>query len=137
MINTDEGRNYRDGWTSNGNSVPALTKRRREFEDYASAKAREIDEQRLNWRYYHIDQWTPDQIKILKKRQQPLNHVRPAPRARWTHSRHHPQAANRPEMLPQHPERRERRGSRHPSHPHHLRRQFRRRYRSGNAARTA
>jgi len=25
MINTDEGRNYRDGWTSNGNSVPALT----------------------------------------------------------------------------------------------------------------
>jgi len=26
----------------------------------------------LNWRYYHIDQWTPDQIKILKKRQQPL-----------------------------------------------------------------
>ena len=31
-----------------------------------------IDEQRLNWRYYHIDQWTVEQIKTLKKRHQPL-----------------------------------------------------------------
>jgi hypothetical protein len=54
-----------------GESSPLVT-RRREFEDYAAAKAREIDEQRLSWRYYHIDQWTPDQMKILRKRGQPL-----------------------------------------------------------------
>jgi hypothetical protein len=46
--------------------------RRREFEDYASVKAREIDEQRMGWRYYHIDQWTAEQIKVLKKRHQPV-----------------------------------------------------------------
>jgi hypothetical protein len=49
----------------------ALTVRRREFEDYATAKAREIDEQRMSWRYYHVDQWTTDQLKVLKKRHQP------------------------------------------------------------------
>jgi hypothetical protein len=48
-----------------------LRKRRKEFEDYASVKAREIDEGRLSWRYYHADQWTPEQLKILKKRNQP------------------------------------------------------------------
>jgi hypothetical protein len=46
--------------------------RRREFEDYCADKAREIDEQRMSWRYYHVDQWTADQIKVLKKRGQPL-----------------------------------------------------------------
>lgn len=45
--------------------------RRREFEDYATAKGREIDEQRMAWRYYHVDQWTPAQLKILQKRTQP------------------------------------------------------------------
>jgi hypothetical protein len=49
-----------------------LDVRRREFEQYAGVKAREIDEQRLNWRYYHVDQWTPEQLKVLKKRGQPL-----------------------------------------------------------------
>jgi hypothetical protein len=48
-----------------------LTVRRREFEDYATAKSREIDEQRASWRYYHVDQWTADQLKVLKKRGQP------------------------------------------------------------------
>ena len=50
---------------------PKLNIRRREFEDYASAKAREIDEQRDAWRFYHVDQWSPEQLKILKKRGQP------------------------------------------------------------------
>lgn len=48
-----------------------LNVRRREFEEYAGAKAREIDEQRMHWRYYHVDQWTSEQLKILKKRGQP------------------------------------------------------------------
>ncbi|MBR0741168.1 hypothetical protein JQ581_29975 [Bradyrhizobium liaoningense] len=48
-----------------------LIVRRREFEDYCSAKSREIEEQRLSWRYYHVDQWTAEQLKVLKKRSQP------------------------------------------------------------------
>jgi hypothetical protein len=55
----------------NGEELPRVTRRRREFESYASAKSREIDEQRLSWRYYHVDQWTADQLRILKRRQQP------------------------------------------------------------------
>ena len=51
--------------------APKLLTRRREFEDYTTAKGREIDEQRNAWRYYHVDQWTADQLKILKKRYQP------------------------------------------------------------------
>jgi hypothetical protein len=57
--------------TYDADKAPKLTVRRREFEDYASIKAREIDEQRNSWRYYHIDQWTPDQLRILRKRHQP------------------------------------------------------------------
>src|SRR4051812_49415746 len=49
-----------------------LDKRRREFEDYASVKSREIDEQRNSWRYYHVDQWTSEQIRTLRKRHQPI-----------------------------------------------------------------
>src|SRR5262245_24647421 len=51
--------------------APKLRIRRREFEDYVTVKAREIDEQRNAWRYYHIDQWTAEQLKVLAKRHQP------------------------------------------------------------------
>jgi hypothetical protein len=56
---------------TSGNDEKQLRRLRKEFEDYASVKAREIDEQRMSWRYYHADQWTIDQLKILKKRGQP------------------------------------------------------------------
>ena len=48
-----------------------LRKRRREFESYASAKANEIDEQRVSWRYYYADQYSAEQLRELKKRGQP------------------------------------------------------------------
>lgn len=48
-----------------------LTTRRREFEDYANVKGREIEEQRNSWRYYHVDQWSADQLRVLQKRHQP------------------------------------------------------------------
>ena len=60
-----------DSWDANGNQWPATVKRRREFENYTFAKGREIDEQRQSWRYYHIDQWTQEQLRVLRKRQQP------------------------------------------------------------------
>jgi hypothetical protein len=60
---------YKD--TTDKDNESNLITRRREFEDYASVKTREIEEARLSWRYYHADQWTTEQLKVLKKRQQP------------------------------------------------------------------
>jgi hypothetical protein len=57
--------------TYDTDDTPKLTVRRREFENYATVKSREIEEQRSSWRYYHIDQWTPEQLKVLRKRHQP------------------------------------------------------------------
>lgn len=54
-----------------GDENKSLAKRRREFESFASAKEREINEQRMSWRYYHADQWTAEQLKVLKARGQP------------------------------------------------------------------
>lgn len=53
------------------NADSDLRKRRREFENYATAKANEIEEQRLSWRYYYADQYTKAQLKVLKERRQP------------------------------------------------------------------
>jgi hypothetical protein len=59
------------GGTDNYRDDDTLIRRRREFEDYSSVKSREIDEQRLGWRYYHVDQWTLEQLRVLRKRGQP------------------------------------------------------------------
>lgn len=67
----NEYRNASDNQNTDADSEKLLRRLRREFEDYATVKFREIDEQRMSWRYYHCDQWTPDQLKILKKRGQP------------------------------------------------------------------
>jgi hypothetical protein len=49
----------------------SLDKLRRQFTDYAQAKRDEISEQRKAWRYYHCNQLTDEQRKILKERGQP------------------------------------------------------------------
>lgn len=49
-----------------------LGKLRRAYNDYLSSKRDEIDEQKDSRRYYHGSQWTDEQIKILKKRKQPI-----------------------------------------------------------------
>lgn len=49
-----------------------LRQRRQEFESYASAKANEIDEQRLAWRYYHGAQYDERQLQKYRERQQPV-----------------------------------------------------------------
>jgi len=63
----DNDRDYND----DAPDQSGVKSRRREFEDYASVKDREINEQRKSWRYYHADQWTPEQLRILRKRGQP------------------------------------------------------------------
>jgi hypothetical protein len=71
MINLGVTSSAYDG-DSDSDDEKGLVKRRREFENYASAKSREIEEQRGSWRYYHIDQWSAEQIRTLNKRHQPV-----------------------------------------------------------------
>ncbi|UGX98728.1 hypothetical protein G6321_00027885 [Bradyrhizobium barranii subsp. barranii] len=72
MINLDTAvANYASYESPSDTATSKLIIRRREFEDYCSAKSREIEEQRQSWRYYHVDQWTPEQLKVLRKRHQP------------------------------------------------------------------
>src|SRR6516165_5541537 len=51
-----------EGTDAAGMPHTSTVRRRREFENYVYVKGREIDEQRLSWRYYHIDQWTVEQL---------------------------------------------------------------------------
>src|SRR6516165_984727 len=60
-----------EGTDAAGMPHTSTIRRRREFENYVYVKGREIDEQRLSWRYYHIDQWTVEQLRVLRRRQQP------------------------------------------------------------------
>jgi len=49
-----------------------LDKLKRAYQDYTGNKRAEIDEQKDARRYYHGAQWTAEQIKILKRRRQPI-----------------------------------------------------------------
>ena len=50
-------------------SLPRL---RRQFENYATSKAQEIEESKLARRYYNHVQWTAEQIETFRKRNQPV-----------------------------------------------------------------
>jgi hypothetical protein len=45
---------------------------RRQYTDYIGAKILEIEEQKVSRHYYHGSQWTAEEIRILKKRRQPV-----------------------------------------------------------------
>ena len=48
-----------------------ISELQKDYENYLSTKKDEIDEKRLSRHYYHSDQWTADELKLLKKRGQP------------------------------------------------------------------
>lgn len=48
-----------------------LVQLRKQFTDYATVKMNEIDEVRRSNRYYHGQQWSDEQLKVLKARGQP------------------------------------------------------------------
>jgi hypothetical protein len=50
----------------------SLGRLRKQFSDYRTLKAAEVDEQREARLYYHGSQWTKAQIEELKKRKQPV-----------------------------------------------------------------
>ena len=52
-----------------------IGKLKKAYTEYLSNKREEIDEQKDARRYYHGAQWTDAQIKVLKKRKQPISTV--------------------------------------------------------------
>jgi hypothetical protein len=57
------------GTNPDGYSVARL---RRQYEDFCGSKRAEIKEQREARHYYHGDQWSADEVKVLRKRKQPI-----------------------------------------------------------------
>ncbi len=53
-------------------SYYSLAKLRTQFQDYIFQKQAEIDEQKESRRYFHVVQWTAEQIKVIKERGQPV-----------------------------------------------------------------
>lgn len=49
-----------------------VSRLRRQYTDYLTAKALEIEEQKEGRHYYHGAQWTEEQARILRERHQPL-----------------------------------------------------------------
>jgi hypothetical protein len=49
-----------------------VTRLKREYLDYLAGKADEIEEQKEARHYYHGVQWSPEEIKILRARKQPI-----------------------------------------------------------------
>lgn len=50
----------------------SLDKLRRQFTDYLTMKSAEVDEQKESRRYYHVVQWTKEQIDAIRARGQPV-----------------------------------------------------------------
>jgi hypothetical protein len=59
------------GQQTDGTEYWTLSKCKDAYTDYLGSKSEEIEEQKDARRYYHASQWTEDQIKVLKKRNQP------------------------------------------------------------------
>ena len=60
------------GGSATASEYWGLDKLKRAYQDYLGNKRAEIDEAKESRRYYHSAQWTEAQIKVLKKRKQPV-----------------------------------------------------------------
>ena len=49
-----------------------ITRLRQQYLDYLAAKVQEYEEQKQSRHYYHGSQWTPEDIRILRARRQPI-----------------------------------------------------------------
>lgn len=50
----------------------SLVTYKKQFEQFGEVKREEAKEQRKAWRYYHGNQWTPEELRILGERKQPV-----------------------------------------------------------------
>src|SRR5215510_3408159 len=49
-----------------------ISRLRQQYMDYLSTKVLEYEEQKVARHYYHGSQWTPEEIRILRTRRQPI-----------------------------------------------------------------
>src|SRR6516162_7991113 len=49
-----------------------ISRLRQQYVDYLSTKVLEYEEQKIARHYYHSAQWTPEEIRILRTRRQPV-----------------------------------------------------------------
>lgn len=59
-------------WGPDETGYLPVSRLRRQYLDYIGAKILEIEEQRVGRHYYHGAHWTAEEIRMLKKRRQPI-----------------------------------------------------------------
>jgi hypothetical protein len=59
-------------WSGDADGRYPVSRLRTQYIDYLTAKQLEIEEQKEARHYYHGAQWTPDEIRILRARRQPV-----------------------------------------------------------------
>jgi hypothetical protein len=59
-------------WSGNADGRFPVSRLRQQYLDYLAAKVLEYEEQKLSRHYYHGAQWTPEEIRVLRDRRQPV-----------------------------------------------------------------
>jgi hypothetical protein len=59
-------------WSGNDDGFFPVSRLRQQYLDYLAAKVLEYEEQKLSRHYYHGAHWTPDEIRVLRERRQPV-----------------------------------------------------------------
>lgn len=59
-------------WSGNEDGFFPVSRLHQQYLDYLSAKVQEIEEQKLSRHYYHGAQYTPEEIRVLRERRQPI-----------------------------------------------------------------
>jgi hypothetical protein len=59
-------------WSGNEGGYFPVSRLRQQYLDYLTAKVQEYEEQKLSRHYYHGAQYTPEEIRILRERRQPI-----------------------------------------------------------------
>src|SRR5215468_3371679 len=73
-VGKDWETNQPDDWdfSSDEEGYFPISRLRQQYVDYLSTKVLEYEEQKISRHYYHGSQWTPEEIRILRARRQPV-----------------------------------------------------------------
>jgi hypothetical protein len=73
-IGRDWATNQPDDWDFDPNAEGffPISRLRQQYTDYLTTKVQEYEEQKIARHYYHGSQWTPEEIRILRTRRQPV-----------------------------------------------------------------
>jgi hypothetical protein len=59
-------------WSGDEDGFFPVSRLRQQYVDYLSTKVEEYEEQKISRHYYHGAQWTPEEIRVLRSRRQPI-----------------------------------------------------------------